>query len=67
MECSERRSGNGCKMKVTLDPGLDPGESLLNKSCKHTHVPNPERVESQKVRSRMKDEARGSDAKQILW
>ena len=58
-ECSERRSGNGCKMKVTLDPG----EDLLNQSGEHTHVPNPERVEAQKVRSRMKGEARGSDAK----
>ena len=58
-ECSERRSGNGCKMKVTLDPS----ENLLNQSGQHTHVPNPERFEAQNVRSRMKGEARVSDAK----
>lgn len=58
-ECSERRSGNGCKVKVLLDPG----ENLLNQSGQHTHLPNPERVEAGKLRSTMKRHARISYAR----
>ena len=53
-ECEERRSGNGCKAKITLDAG----ENFLRMTGDHTHAANPERIEAGSIRSSMKQEAR---------
>ena len=39
-ECVERRSGNGCKVKIVLDEG----GNFLNQTGEHTHPPNPVHV-----------------------
>ena len=44
-ECSERRSGNGCRTKLLLDPV----DNLLNHPGEHTHAPNPERVQAELI------------------
>ena len=44
-ECCERRSGNGCKAKITLDPN----DIFVGQSAPHSHPPNPEKVELKKV------------------
>ena len=58
-ECSERRSGQGCRVKLLLDEG----ENLLKQSGEHTHAPNPDRVKAEIIRSNMKREARISNAR----
>ena len=58
-ECCERRSGNGCKAKITLDPN----DIFVGQSAPHIHPPNPEKVEAQKSRSRMRIDARISNAR----
>ena len=58
-ECCERRSGSGCKAKITLDPN----DIFVGQSAPHTHPPNQEKVEAQKSRSRMRIDARISNAR----
>ena len=56
-ECKERRSGNGCKIKVVLDEQ----ENFSHQFGYHTHAPNPEAVSALKLRSKMKRDARHTD------
>ena len=56
-ECKERRSGNGCKIKVVLDEQ----ENFSHQLGHHTHAPNPEAVSALKLRSKMKRDARHTD------
>ena len=53
-ECEERRSGNGCNVKVVLDDQ----ENFLRKSGEHTHPADPDKVEAMQIRSGMKRGAR---------
>ena len=56
-ECKERRSGNGCNVKIVL---VD-DNNFLNQSGEHTHAPNPDGVAAQRLRADMKREARESN------
>ena len=49
-ECKERRSGNGCKVKIVLDEQ----ENFSHQFGQHTHSPNPEAVSALKLRSKTK-------------
>ena len=53
-ECEQRRSGNGCSVKVLLDPG----DNFIRISGDHTHAPNPERAEDLNIRTQIRREAR---------
>ena len=56
-ECKERRSGNGCKVKIVLDEQ----ENFSHQFGQDTHAPNPEAVSALKIRSKMKRDARHTD------
>ena len=56
-ECKEKRSGNGCKVKIVLDEH----ENFSHQFGHHTQAPNPEAVSALKLRSKMKREARYTD------
>lgn len=53
-ECEERRSGNGCRVKIILDEG----DNLERMVGDHTHAPNPERFQALGIRAEMRREAR---------
>lgn len=53
-ECSQRRSGNGCRAKLILDPG----DNLVVQPGTHTHAPDPGRVQAEVLRSNMKQDAK---------
>ena len=57
-ECAERRSGNGCKAKMRLDPTNE----IINAANEHTHEPDPERIAVIKVRAGMKRAAKETDS-----
>ena len=57
-ECSERRSGNGCKAKLRLDPANE----ILDTANEHSHEPDPEHITLIKARAGMKRAAKGTDA-----
>ena len=57
-ECSERRSGNGCKAKLRLDPANE----ILNAANEHSHEPDPEHITLIKARAGMKRAAKDTDA-----
>ena len=57
-ECVERRSGNGCKVKIVLGEYDD----FLNPTGEHMHPPNPEYTKAQRIRSHMKRGSRKLDA-----
>ena len=52
-ECKERRSGDGCKVKIVLDEQ----ENFSHQFGQHTHAPNPDAVSALKLRSKMKRDA----------
>ena len=52
-ECKERKSGNGCKVKIVLNE--------QENFSQHTHAPNPEAVTALKLRSKTKTGARFTD------
>ena len=56
-ECKERRSENGCKVKIVLDEQ----ENFSHQFGQHTHAPNPEAVSALKLRSQIKRDARHTD------
>lgn len=56
-ECSERRNGNGCHARISLDEN----DELLTET-EHTHPPNPDEVAARKVKLNMKRDARLSNA-----
>ena len=51
--CMERRSSNGCGVRITLDHD----EVFLNQIGQHTHPPNPELIAVKKIRTNMKRDA----------
>jgi FLYWCH zinc finger domain. len=53
-ECEERRSGNGCRVKVLLDEG----ENFVRITGDHTHAPNPERSQALNIRAQIRRESR---------
>ena len=53
-ECKERRSGNGCKVKIVLDEQ----ENFSHQFGQHMHASNTEAVSTLKLRSKMKKDAR---------
>ena len=56
-ECKERKSGNGCKVKIVLNEQ----ENFSHQFGQHTHAPNPEAVTALKLRSKTKTDARFTD------
>jgi hypothetical protein len=59
-ECSERRSGNRCRSKLTIDRE---GENIVVQPGQHSHAPDPGRNNAEILRSTMKREARTSEAR----
>ena len=57
-ECSKRRSGGGCKLKVLLYEH----DQFLRQSGEHTHPPDPEKISVEKARAGMKRSAKESNA-----
>ena len=56
-ECKERKSGNGCKVKIVLNEQ----ENFSHQFGQHTHAPNPEAVTALKLHSKTKTGARFTD------
>ena len=57
-ECAERRSGNGCRVKIILDDN----DNLIQQTGEHEHIPNPEKIAVKKIRASMKRDAQVSNA-----
>ena len=57
-ECAERRSGNGCRVKIILDDN----DYLVQQTGEHEHIPNSEKTAVKKIRVSMKRVAQVSNA-----